>query len=380
MGRYRIQLDIENSEALARFYDFEWALIGNLGVDLLVVPLAKLFGLELAVKLIVMSIPALTVAGFLWVAREVQGRIPAHRLFRASLRLRPSLHLRLRQFRAVDGFRLPCLRALASARALWQVQAAGGVVRADFVMHMGHPHLRLGTLGLMAFSAEAVASTTRAGFHRRRVPCWIHAFRCAAAAADARLAERAMSAESPPIGSTVVQAALGPDRVAGPLAVVRSRCFGCGRGAARRGGEASSSSNIRATCRFAHRAAARLHPAPPGSSSAPLMRTCGWSPICGASGRRIRYRPCGNAAASKALAVAGSLSFLVRTAGTTASFWLYDRSYDRELAALDHVPQGARLAQPRRRASGQPWAMTRLSAPARIGDGRKGRVSRTSNG
>ena len=30
-------------------------------------------------------------------------------------------------------------------------------------------------------------------------------------------------------------------------------------------------------------------------------------------------------------------------AATTVSMWLYDRAYDRELAALDHVPRGARL-------------------------------------
>ena len=81
MGRYRVELDLANSPDLQRFYGFEWHLIGNLGVDLLIVPLAKVFGLELAVKLIVMSIPPLTVAGFLWVAREVHNRLPPTVLF-----------------------------------------------------------------------------------------------------------------------------------------------------------------------------------------------------------------------------------------------------------------------------------------------------------
>ena len=39
-------------------------------------PLAKLVGLELATKLVVMTIPPLTVAGMLWVAREVTNRLP----------------------------------------------------------------------------------------------------------------------------------------------------------------------------------------------------------------------------------------------------------------------------------------------------------------
>jgi len=76
MGRYRVAIDLAHSEWLPRYYDYHWAAIGNLGVDLLVVPLSKLIGLEPAVKLVVLTIPPLTVAGFLWVADEVHGRIP----------------------------------------------------------------------------------------------------------------------------------------------------------------------------------------------------------------------------------------------------------------------------------------------------------------
>ena len=76
IGRYRIELDLASSPDLQRYFSFDWRLIGNLGVDLLVVPLARLVGLELAVKLVAMSIPPLTVAGFLWVAREVHHRLP----------------------------------------------------------------------------------------------------------------------------------------------------------------------------------------------------------------------------------------------------------------------------------------------------------------
>jgi len=81
MGRYRVELDVATSPWLKEYYGFHWAAIGNLGVDILVIPLSKIFGLELAVKLIVLAIPPLTVAGFLWVAREVHGRIPPTALF-----------------------------------------------------------------------------------------------------------------------------------------------------------------------------------------------------------------------------------------------------------------------------------------------------------
>ena len=66
MGRYRVELDLTHSPWLQRYFDYHWAAIGNLGVDLLVIPLGKLIGLEPAVKLIVLAIPPLTAAGFLW--------------------------------------------------------------------------------------------------------------------------------------------------------------------------------------------------------------------------------------------------------------------------------------------------------------------------
>jgi hypothetical protein len=85
MGRYRVELDLAHSPDLQRYFTFHWRLIGNLGVDLLVIPLSKLFGLELATKLIVATIPPLTVAGFLAVARQVHGRIPATALLALPL-------------------------------------------------------------------------------------------------------------------------------------------------------------------------------------------------------------------------------------------------------------------------------------------------------
>jgi hypothetical protein len=76
MGRYRVELDLSHSPWLRQYFNYHWAAIGNLGVDLLIIPLGKLIGLEPAVKLIVLLIPPLTAIGFLWVAREVHGRIP----------------------------------------------------------------------------------------------------------------------------------------------------------------------------------------------------------------------------------------------------------------------------------------------------------------
>lgn len=87
MGRYRVQLDLATSPLLQRNYDFQWALVGNLGVDLIIGPLARLMGLERAVWLVATALPPLMAWGFLRAARAVHGRVPGTALFALPLAL-----------------------------------------------------------------------------------------------------------------------------------------------------------------------------------------------------------------------------------------------------------------------------------------------------
>lgn len=75
VGRYHVALDLANSPDLQRHWIYRWGLIGNLGVDLAVMPLARLIGLEPAVKLVVMVIPPLFVLGIARLSRAVTGTI-----------------------------------------------------------------------------------------------------------------------------------------------------------------------------------------------------------------------------------------------------------------------------------------------------------------
>jgi hypothetical protein len=75
LGSYRILAEAGQGP-LARHYAVHWQLIGNLGVEALVLALRPLLGLESAAKLAVMAIPALIVAAMLWLAREAHGRVP----------------------------------------------------------------------------------------------------------------------------------------------------------------------------------------------------------------------------------------------------------------------------------------------------------------
>ncbi len=176
MGRYRVELDLANSPELQQFFGFKWQLIGNLGVDLLVVPLSKIFGLELAVKMIVMSIPPLTVAGFLWVAREVHNRLPPTVLFALPFAFgHPFL------FGFVNYSLAMAMAFLAFG--LWLRLGRQGrtglrallFVPISFVIFVTHT-FGWGTLGLLAFSAEAVRQHDRGiGWWRSAVQAAMHA-------------------------------------------------------------------------------------------------------------------------------------------------------------------------------------------------------------
>ena len=156
MGRYRVELDLDRSIHLQQYYAFHWAPIGNLGVDLLVYPLAMLIGLEPAVKLVVLAIPPLTVAGFLWVAREVHHRIPPTAYFALPF---------VFGYPFLFGFaNFALAMALAFlAFGLWLRLARFGhfwlrtflFVPISFVLYFCHTY-GWGMLGLLCFSAEAV--------------------------------------------------------------------------------------------------------------------------------------------------------------------------------------------------------------------------------
>ena len=176
MGRYRVQLDVATSPWLRDYYDFRWAAIGNLGVDLLVVPLNKLFGLEPAVKLIVLTIPPMTVAGFLWVAREVHGRLPPTVLFAL-----PFAYSHPFMFGFVNFALSMALAFLAFG--LWLRLGRLGRLRLraalfvpiSIVLFFAHT-FGWGALGLLCFSAEAVRQHDRgAGWLRSAIRAAMHA-------------------------------------------------------------------------------------------------------------------------------------------------------------------------------------------------------------
>jgi len=75
LAGFKVMLDHGQDPFLTRYYSHHWEWTGNLGAELLMVPLAPLMGLEAAGRFIVWLIPVLTGLSILAVARTVRGRV-----------------------------------------------------------------------------------------------------------------------------------------------------------------------------------------------------------------------------------------------------------------------------------------------------------------
>ena len=362
MGRYRVQLDIAGSPELQHFYRFEWALIGNLGVDLLVIPLSKIVGLELAVKLIVIAIPPLTMAGFLWVAREVHGRIPPTALFALPFAY---------NYPFIFGFvNFALSMALALlAFALWLHLGrkdrlglrAVLFVPISFIVWVTHT-FGWGVLGVLAFSAELVRQRDCGlGWVRSAFNAGIH---CLALA--------------PPI---VLMLLWRNGAVAGETAdwfnwraklgwlfmAYRDRWYVLDLGSifmilvligrAMRSKRIGFSRNLSASALFLLLVFVLLPRIMFGSAYADMRLVPYMLAIAVIA---IRLRLGFSASFANQIALVALAFLLVRVAATTISFYLYDQVYDRELAAIDHLPRNARLVSFVGQPCRQSWMMTRL--------------------
>jgi hypothetical protein len=361
MGRYRVELALDTSPWLRRYYGFEWHAIGNLGVDLLIVPLSKLFGLELAVKLIVLAIPPMTVAGFLWVAREVHGRLPPTAVFAL-----PFAYSHPFMFGFVNYALSIALAFLAFGLWLRLARLDRLKLRAilfvpiSFIVFFAHT-FGWGMLGLMAFSAEAVRQ------HDRGIG-WLKA--------GAKAAAHALLMALP-----VLVIVHWRGDVTGPLgrgwflpwaklealaSVLRDRwqwfdlaCLAIIVGMIL---VAIISRRLTLSRNLAFSALVLLAvfivmPAMVFGSAFADMRLAPF--MFAIAALAIRFRGPTDLALGRKLAVFGLAFLLVRTAATTASMALAANDQSAKLAALDHIPTGARVASLTGRSCTFDWALRR---------------------
>lgn len=363
MGRYRVQLSIGGDHELGDWYDFRWSLIGNLGIDLLIIPLAKLFGLELAVKLIVMTIPALTVAGLLWIAREVHGRIPATALFALPIAYGYPFHFGFVNFAlamaiALNAFAL-WLRLGRLDHYRWRAAIFVPLSCALWLCHT----FGWGVLGVLAFSAEMIRQHD-AG--HRWLKAWVRAgLGCLPLALPIVLMVAWRSGQH--VGGQTFDWFDWRAKAGWLTEVLKDRwqLFDIASAAVLylilfkgfRDPAIEYSRNLALSALFLLAVFVLLPRVVFGSAYAD-MRLAPF--VIGIAVIALRPRPGLSMRGAATLAAFGLAFFLVRIGGTTASFWLYDRSYTREMRALEHVPVGARLVTFVGTRCGNPWFMTRL--------------------
>jgi len=368
MGRYRVQLDGGAHPWLADWYDFRWSLIGNLGIDLLIIPLAPLLGLEGAVKLIVLVIPVLTVTGLLWIAREVHGRIPATALF--ALPLAYSYPF---QFGFVN-FALSMALAL-NLFALWLRLARLGrlglraavFVPASCLLWLCHT-FGWGVLGVLAFSAEMIRQHDKMTDRgpRHWLTAWIRAgFGCAPLALPflLMLAWRSGEHVTGRTGDyfhwrakiTYVLMVLRDRWMAFDIASVTVLFLILLKGI--RDDRIEYSRHLTLSFLFLGTVFVLLPRIVFGSAYADMRL----APFAFAIALvALRPKPGLSIRGAATLAAIGLAFFGARMAAQTWSYWLYDRDYDRALAVTDVLPEGARVVTFVGRRCVDDWTYSRL--------------------
>lgn len=159
IGRYHVMATIDRSADLQRHWLIHAAWIGNLGVDLLVVPLARRIGTEPAARIVVTMVPALFVGGLMLLMR-VRGRSLAPLTgFAAALAYNQALQL------GFVNYALATALAFA-ALALWiawaQRPALRSVAFAGIGLLLWTAHSSgWGVFGLMAWASDVVLRRER---------------------------------------------------------------------------------------------------------------------------------------------------------------------------------------------------------------------------
>lgn len=410
MGRYRVQLDLHTHQWLTDWYNFQWALLGNLGVDILVQIFAPVLGLELTVKLVVLSIPPLIVIGLLWIAREVHGRIPATALFALPIAYCFPFQFGFVNFELSMALALPAFawwlrlgrlgkfgkRAILFVPlscALWVCHTFGwgvlGVLAFSAEMVREHDRIKADELGAEA-AAHQFGPVSRDGARRWALAWWRGGLHClplilplflmiawrsgdhvTGQTADffnwrAKITWLTMMLRDRWMAFDIASV--------GVMALVLYKAF--------RDPTIEYSRNLGLSALFLLAMFVFLPRIVFGSAYAdmrlaPFMLAIAIVAIRPRTGPadlrplRTRYPDLedpvlraladgGRRRTMARLAVLGLAFVVVRTAATTVSFFLFDQAYDRELKALAYVPEGARLVSFVGHDCNVDWKMTRF--------------------
>ncbi|MEY4054725.1 MAG: hypothetical protein RL519_60 [Pseudomonadota bacterium] len=151
LARYYVMLERGGNAFLERYYDFEWKWTGNLAADLLIRPLAPLFGLEAAGRIIAGLVPLLTALGILAVEWSLRRRIGIAAMLALCFVWSPSLILGFVNFGLAQAAALFAFAAWVRLEGkAWRPLLFLPVGIAIWIMHVSG----WGMLGILVFGYE----------------------------------------------------------------------------------------------------------------------------------------------------------------------------------------------------------------------------------
>jgi len=363
MSRYWVAL--HQGDFAGRF-DFHWVLVGNLGVDLLMMPLGSLLPFATAVKVAMMIVIASNVGGMLLVAREIHGRVPPTTYFALPFAYSYGFNFGFVNFVLSMGLAL-------IAFALWLRLGRLGktglrvvlFVPIAFLVWLAHASGWV-ALGMLVFAYESTAAQMRG----RSAPAAI----CMAGIACLPLAPPMLGmlhwVDASP---TAMQANELPEPWHKLLYLLLSLRNGhsmfdvmsvagvlIGVALAIRSSAISFDRRL-AGCAALFATAFLIMPGTLMGAFYADMRLAGYVPALALLAMRVDdSRP------ARWIAIAG-LSFLtLRMAVQTATYAELDRAYQSQLAALDSVPRGARIFASVRTVCFDQWQDPRMTHLARL--------------
>lgn len=156
LARYYVMLEHGGNDLLQRYYAFDWKWSGNLGADLLIQPLAPLFGLEAAGRIIAGLVPLLTALGILAAEWSLHRRIGLGSMLALCFVWSPGMLLGFLNFGLAQAAALFAFAAWVQLEGRkWRAPLFVPVGVAVWLMHVSG----WGMLGILVFGYE---------WHRRK--------------------------------------------------------------------------------------------------------------------------------------------------------------------------------------------------------------------